>query len=62
MTIVQANDQDINGNALLVYTFENLSLTSGPFQINKNTGVIFIQAGLAGSIDREMQDTYQVST
>ena len=59
-TLIQANDYDANGNALLVYTFENSATVIGPFQVDKRSGLVTLRSGPAGSLDRETQDFYEV--
>lgn len=59
--MVSASDADIDGNALLVYSFdENYVLVNGPFQIERSTGLITLRSGPEGSLDRETIDTYEV--
>ncbi len=58
--MLQADDYDTNGNALVVYTFENFATTNGPFQIDKRTGLVTLRSDPAGSLDRERQDFYEV--
>ena len=61
LTVLQAVDDDSNGNALIAYSFEDFATTSGPFQINRDTGSVFLRSGPAGSLDRETRDIYEVS-
>lgn len=53
-------DDDINGNAQLIYTFESGAIVSGPFEIERVTGRVFLRNGNAGRLDRETQDFYDV--
>ena len=57
ITTVFADDEDIDGNAHVVYSFEDFSLTKGPFSIDGATGKVT----LTGNLDREAQDEYSVS-
>ena len=59
---MQAVDPDFQLNGIVVYTFENLTLTKGPFQINRGTGEIRLRSGMAGRLDRETVENYDVST
>lgn len=59
--IVQASDEDANGNARLVYTFENLAAVSGPFQISRVAGLVTVRSDGLEGLDRERQDLYEVS-
>ena len=61
ITFIEAADEDANGNARIVYTFPNFALTSGPFQISRTTGLVFVRSDGAEGLDRERQDFYEVS-
>ena len=53
---IDANDDDIGENARLTYSFDGDTNEFGPFQINRQTGVI----SAVGQIDREAQSFYTV--
>ena len=57
---INAVDNDIGENQRIAYFFVNEGNTNefGPFQINSDTGVITV----VGSIDREAQSSYSVSS
>lgn len=57
---MQARDDDANGNAQLVYTFENGGAVDGPFEVERTSGRVFLRNGNAGRLDRETQDFYEV--
>lgn len=59
---MQAVDPDFQLNGIVIYTFENLTLTKGPFQINRGTGEIRLRSGVEGRLDRETVENYDVST
>ena len=59
---MQAVDPDFQLNGIVIYTFENLTLTKGPFQINRGTGEIRLRSGVEGRLDRETVESYDVST
>ena len=61
ITTVQAVDPDFQLNGIVVYTFENLSLTKGPFQIDRESGEVRVRSGMEGRLDRETTPTYDVS-
>lgn len=61
ITTVQAVDPDFQLNGIVVYTFENLSLTKGPFQIDRESGEIRVRSGMEGRLDRETTPSYDVS-
>lgn len=61
ITMIEANDEDANGNARIVYTFPNFAATSGPFQISRTTGLVTVRSDGAEGLDRERQDFYEVS-
>lgn len=61
IAVVEAADVDSNGNAHIIYTFPNFALTSGPFQISRTTGLVFVRSDGAEGLDRETQDFYEVS-
>ncbi len=56
ITRVFADDEDLGGNAHIIYSFEDFSQTRGPFTVDRNTGDVT----LTGSLDRETQDEYTV--
>ena len=60
-TTVLATDEDIFGNAQLIYTLEGGSLTWEAFEIEPISGRVFLRSGPAGRLDRERQDFYEVS-
>ena len=60
ITRVQAVDPDFQLNGIVVYTFENLTLTKGPFQIDRESGEIQVRSGMEGRLDRETTPTYDV--
>ena len=59
---MQAVDPDFQLNGIVVYTFENLTLTKGPFQIDRESGEIRVRSGMEGRLDRETIPSYDVST
>ena len=61
ITRVQAVDPDFQLNGIVVYTFENLTLTKGPFQIDRESGEIRVRSGMEGRLDRETIPSYDVS-
>ena len=61
VTFLQADDNDTNGNAIVVYTFEGSTTISGPFQVDRRTGLVTLRSGPMGSLDRERQDFYEVA-
>ena len=61
ITRVQAVDPDFQLNGIVVYTFENLTLTKGPFQIDRESGEIQVRSGMEGRLDRETIPSYDVS-
>ena len=61
ITTVQAVDPDFQLNGIVIYTFQNLTLTKGPFQINRGTGEIRLRSGMEGRLDRETVESYDVS-
>lgn len=61
IAMIEANDEDANGNAQIVYTFPNFAARSGPFQISRTTGVVTVRSDGAEGLDRERQDVYEVS-
>ena len=62
ITIVQAVDPDFQLNGIVIYTFQNLTLTKGPFQIDRESGEIRLRSGMEGRLDREAVESYDVST
>ena len=58
LTTVRATDPDYQLNGYLAYSFENNSLLKGPFQIDPEHGRVTLQ----GTLDREEQDSYTVSS
>ena len=61
ITRVQAEDPDFQLNGIVIYTFENLTITKGPFQIDRESGEIRVRPGMEGNLDRETISTYDVS-
>lgn len=61
ITRVQAEDPDFQLNGIVIYTFENLTITKGPFQIDRESGEIRVRPGMEGNLDRETIPTYDVS-
>ncbi len=61
ITRVQAVDPDFQLNGIVVYTFENLTLTKGPFQIDRESGEVRVRSGVEGRLDRETIPSYDVS-
>ena len=61
ITTVQAEDPDFQLNGIVVYTFQNLTQTNGPFQIDRESGEIRVRSGMEGRLDRETVSSYDVS-
>ena len=61
ITTVQAVDPDFQLNGIVIYTFENLTSTKGPFQIDRESGEIRVRSGTEGRLDRETTSSYDVS-
>ena len=60
ITTIQATDPDFQLNGIVNYYFQNLTLSQGPFQINRETGAITLRSGDDGALDRERVDFYEV--
>lgn len=60
ITTVQAEDPDFQLNGIVIYTFDNLTTTKGPFQIDRESGEIRVRSGMEGRLDRETVSTYDV--
>lgn len=54
---LSATDPDYQFNALVAYTFENNSVISGPFELDRETGQLWTR----DILDREQRALYSVS-
>ena len=61
ITTIQAEDPDFQLNGIIIYTFENLTTSKGPFQIDRETGEVTLRSGPEGRLDRETEPSYDVS-
>ena len=62
LTTIQAEDPDFQLNGIVNYYFQNLTISKGPFQIDRETGRITLRPDPDGELDRETMDSYEVST